>query len=156
MSICSFGQDKPESHREVTFHLWNLVSQKGCIVPSYDTTRERMIRQHVHGSDSVDGRIPAPLGNNGKSLFVGIYIILGFLRWCEMDFVHPQLQIVSRQNEHQSTGATWGECGLVQTNGLTDLQPSGLRGLELWSCSICFFVFSSFNPSKTARRITCL
>ena len=41
----------------------------------------------------MDGRNPAPLGNHGKPLFVGIYreiMIPGFLRWCEMDFVHPQ------------------------------------------------------------------
>ena len=42
----------------------------------------------------VDGRNPAPLGNHdGKPLFIGIYggiVIRGRLRWCEMDFVHPQ------------------------------------------------------------------
>ena len=41
----------------------------------------------------MDGRNPAPLGNHGKPLCIGICggIILGFLRWCEMDVVHPQL-----------------------------------------------------------------
>ena len=34
----------------------------------------------------------APLGNHDELLFVGIYrgVIIGFVRWCEMDFVHPR------------------------------------------------------------------
>ena len=42
---------------------------------------------------TVDGRIPAPLDTHGNPLCIGIYrgiIIPRFLRWCEMDFVHPQ------------------------------------------------------------------
>ena len=42
---------------------------------------------------TVGGRNPAPLGIHEKPLFIGIYrglILPGFLRWCEMDFVHPQ------------------------------------------------------------------
>ena len=46
----------------------------------------------VKSLHTVDARNPAPFGNHGKPVFVGIYqgiIIPGFLRWCEMDFVHP-------------------------------------------------------------------
>ena len=42
---------------------------------------------------AVDGQNPAPLGISENQLFDDIYrgiIIPGFLRWCEMDFVHPQ------------------------------------------------------------------
>ena len=41
----------------------------------------------------MDGKNPAPLGIHEKPLFVCICRgdrILAFLRWCEMDFVHPQ------------------------------------------------------------------
>ena len=44
------------------------------------------------GSGTVDERNPAPRSKHGKPLFVGIcggIIILGFLGWCEMDFVRP-------------------------------------------------------------------
>ena len=43
------------------------------------------------GAHTVDGRNPAPLGNHGKPLFMGIYrtfIILGFLRWCRIPSIH--------------------------------------------------------------------
>ena len=41
---------------------------------------------------TVGGQNPfAPLRNHGKAWFVGIYRgTPGFLRWFEMDFVHPQ------------------------------------------------------------------
>ena len=43
---------------------------------------------------TVDGRNPfAPLGNHGKSFFIGIYrgtIIPGFLRWCRISSIHSR------------------------------------------------------------------
>ena len=42
-------------------------------------------------SHTVDGRNPAPLGNHGKPLFVGVYrgsIIKGFLRLCRISSMH--------------------------------------------------------------------
>ena len=42
----------------------------------------------------------APLGNHGQPLIVGIYretITLGFARWCEIDFVHPQYVTVDQK-----------------------------------------------------------
>ena len=54
------------------------------------------VEAHVDGpevalTNTVDGRNPAPLGNHGKPLFVGIYkkiIIPRFLRWCRISSIH--------------------------------------------------------------------
>ena len=58
--------------------------------------------RYCGGTKSISRHSGTPLGNHGKPLPVGIYrriIVPGFLRWREMDFVHPQFDKRPKQGE---------------------------------------------------------
>ena len=57
---------------------------------------------------TVDGRNPAPLGNHGKPLLIGIFrgfIIPGFLRWCRILSIHSITHILGRELPERFVGS---------------------------------------------------
>ena len=61
----------------------------------------RNCRDFLGAFPTVDRRNPAPLGNHGEQLFVGIYrriIILGFLGWCRISSIHSMCHLHPRSS----------------------------------------------------------
>ena len=98
----------------------------GLMAPSHRKILSGSVWAEGVSKHTLDEIQFAPLGNNGKPLFVGIYrgiIILEFLRWCRILFVHSSGGLVSLYPFNNKFVPHW------LRNFLWDWKPCG--------CSMC-------------------